>query len=304
LQSRDYTVADFWFKAKRDLGDIRKDVEFERFDLVNRTVSVIGGQFYDLFAPSYMTDAYLNNSTGGKYDAGTGGTYTSATHLIALNSPSEDLTNADLEKLVVFRIGTTNYVGKVLSVASTSSFVFDGDIYPSTDGTIVDDSLAICDTTPLNDTISLSALRIMKTSVVKISLSTTASATIRGVTQRELDTFLTGNRNANTIVWCLNGDNIDLRKGSGLASYGTLEIHYPRVPYLVGADTDNLDLPDGTAIELGIIYLRGLIQRRVGLPIENNLSLIQQLVENLYRSNGQVKSIESIKEISKALALS
>lgn len=301
MQSRDYNVALFWLRGKRDLGDVGGIPEWERFDLVNRSIAAIAGQFYDLMSINYMTDAVINYSTGGKYDAGTGGTYTVATKTVTLNSPSEDLTNADVEKLVVFRIGTVNYVGKILSVSSVNSFVFDGDVFPT--GTdIVDNSLSICDTTVQNDTVSLSSLRIMKTGQnIKIELSTTATATIKAVSQRQLDTFNTGGVNSKTIVWCISGDNLNFKKGTGLDSYGTMTIHYPRVPYLVAADTDMIDLPDGAAMEIAIIYLRGLIQRRLGLPQDNNVELMQMFISNLYRTFGAEVSAEVVT--SKVLAL-
>ena len=300
MLSRDYNSALFWFRAKRDLGDINAP-EWEKFDLINRAISAITGQFYDLMSISYMTDAVINYSTGGKYDAGTNGTYTVLTKTVTLNSPSENLTNADVEKLVVFRIGTVNYVGKVLSVTTTSSFVFDGDIFP-TGTAIVNNSLSICDTTVQNDTVSLSALRIMRTgSNIKIELSTTATATIKPVSQRQLDTFDTGGANNKTIVWCISGDNLNFKKGADLVSYGTMTIHYPRVPYLVAADTDMIDLPDGTAMEIALIYLRSLIQRRFGLPQDNNEALMQTLINNLYRTFGAEVDAEVVK--SKTLAL-
>jgi hypothetical protein len=300
--SRDYTAVALWREAVRDLSDVVDVPHWEKYNLINRAVQTIAGQFYDLMAESYMTDTAINYATGGKYDAGTSGTYTSATHLITLNSPSASITSADIEKLVVFRISTTIYVGKVLSIVSTSSFVFDGDLFPSADGTIVNGSLSICSTTVLNDTVSLSSLRIKRTGQnIRIDLASTATNTVKAATQRDLDTFRTGGSNAKTIVWCLSGDNINLKKGDGLSSYGTMTIHYPRVPYQVTADTDYIDLPDGTPIEIAIIYLRGLIRRRLSMPVEDNTAIIQRLISNLYQTFGQEVAVEEVKD--KAMAL-
>ena len=301
MLSRDFNAAQLWFNAKRDLGNIVVP-DWERFDLINRSISTVVGQFYDLLSQSYLTDAVINYSTGGKYDAGTGGTYIAATQVVTLNNPSSNLTNTDLEKLVVFRIGTTNYLGKVLSVLSTSTFKFDGDILPSVDGTIVDNSLSILDTTIQNDIISLSSLRIMRAGEnIRIGLVSTATRTVKFMSQEELDTFTTDGRNSKTIGWSFFGDVINTKKGDVLASYGTITIHYPRVPYLVSDDLDQIDLPDGTAIEIATIHLRDLIRKRIELPPENNEALKQKLVGNLYQTFGQEASAEIIKE--KALAL-
>jgi hypothetical protein len=301
MLSRDFTAGSLWREAVRDLSDVTDVPHWEKYNLINRTVQTISGQFYDLMAESYMTDAVINYATGGKYDAGTNGAYTSATHLITLNSPSASLTSADIEKLVVFRIGTTIYVGKVLSVPSTSTFVFDGDLFPSTDGTLVNNSLSICSTVVLNDTASLSGLRMARTGQnIRIDLASTATNTVKPVTQRDLDTFRTGGSNSKTIVWCLNGDSINLKKGDGLSSYGTMTIHYPRVPYQVTADGDYIDLPDGTSMEIAIIYLRSLIQHRLGVS-EDNSAIIQRLISNLYQTFNQEVTTEEVKE--KAIAL-
>ena len=299
--SRDFTVADIWREAVRDLNAVNT-LAFEKYNLLNRAVQIISGQFYDLLAQSYMTDATINYVTGGKYDAGTGGTYTAATHLVTLNSPSASLTSADIEKLVTFRISTTIYVGKVLSVPSTSTFVFDGDLFPTTSGTIVDNSLSICSTTVLNATISLSSLRIARAGQnIRIDLASSVTNTVKAVSQVDLDTFRTGGSNAKTIVWCLSGDNISLKKGDSLSSYGTMTIHYPRNPYIVAADTDYIDLPDGASMEIAIIYLRGLIRRRLDMPVEDNAAMIQRLIANLYQTFGQEVTFEEVKD--KAMAL-
>jgi hypothetical protein len=301
MLSRNYTAATIWREAVRDLSDVTDVPHWEKYNLINRAIQIISGQFYDLMAESYMTDTAINYATGGKYDAGTSGTYTAATHLVTLNSPSASLTSADIEKLVVFRISTTIYVGKVLSVASTSTFVFDGDLFPATDGTIVNGSLSICSTVVLNDTVSLSGINIMRTGQnIRLDLASTTTNTVKAVSQRDLDTFRTGGSNSKTIVWCLSGDSINLKKGDGLTSYGTMTLHYPRVPYSVSADTDYIDLPDGAATEIAIIYLRSLIQHRLGVS-EDNTAIIQRLISNLYQTFGQEVTTEEVKD--KAIAL-
>jgi hypothetical protein len=56
-------------------------------------------------------------------------------------------------------------------------------------------------------------------------------------------------------------------------------------------------------MEIAMIYLRGLLQRRLNLPRDNNEALIQQLISNVHQSVGDSISIESLKEKTKVLAL-
>jgi hypothetical protein len=300
-QSRDYTLKTFYREAAQDLQGAGKIPRHIQKDLVNRAVATIAERFYDLWSNDYMTDAIINYETGGIYDDGAS-TYTSTGHLVTLTTPSTNLANSDVEKLVVFRIGTTIYSGKVLSVSTTKIFVFDGDIFPSTDGNIATGSLAICASTVQNNVISLSSIRIMRNAKTKIELSTNATgATIRAGSQRQVDTFDTGGRNAKTVIWCLSGDNINFAVGTGLTNAGTITIHYPRVPYLVSAATDKIDIPDGIGIELAILYLRGLIQLRLGQTPENSEVLIQRYSGDVYKSMGREIPMEA--DTSKPQAL-
>ena len=300
--SCDWTLIKLYREAAQDIKGAMSIPSYIWKDLVNRAIQTIAGQFYDLMAQSYMTDVVVNDATGSRYDAGTGGTYTASTRLVTLNSPSTNLSSGDIGKFVVFRIATSIYFGKVFSVPSTSTFVFEGDLYPLSNGAIVNNTLAIISTGVLNDTISLSSLRIMRTGQnITLDIASTATATIKTVSQRELDTFRTGGQNAKTIVWSLSGDNINLKKGDDLTSYGGLLIRYPRIPYRSILDNDGIDLPDGSAIEIAIIYLRGLIQRRLGNAPDNNEALMQQHIDSLYKTFGQQASTAVVKE--KAIAL-
>jgi hypothetical protein len=296
-QSKDVTASNIWHDAVRDLGTIGDVSRYDRFDLINRAVKTVSGQFYDLMSQSYMTDAVISASTSSVYDTGSTGTYIAATHTLALQTPSANITTADIGKLVVFRIGSTVYTGTVLSIISTSSFTINSDSYPAGNGT-----LAMVTILGTSNTISLANLRIMRTGAnIRLELTTTSTATVRVVSQRDYDTFSTTGGNIKTIVWCFSGDTIKLKKGDGLSSYGTITLHYPRVPDLVTSDASGIDLPDGAAIEIAIIYLRGLIQRRLNFPIENNEATIQQLVANMYQTFGQEVSAEVVKD--KVLAL-
>jgi hypothetical protein len=302
--SRDYTAATMWREAVRDLNATGV-LSFEKYNLVNRTIQTVAGQFYDLMSNSYMTEATATIAGTAKYETVTGGTYTSATRTVTMNNPSAALSSADIEKVVMFRIDSNIYLGTIESVTSSSAFVFKIHVpysgaYPAADSTT--DEILICGTTLSGSTVSLSSLRIMRTGQqIKLEVATTATATIKAGTMREVDTFVGSGRNSKTIVWALKGDSIDFAIGDDLTNAGTLTIRYPRVPVQVEADSDKVDLPDGTAIEIAIIYLRSLLQRRLKLPPEDNEGELRRLINDLYKTFGAEASTEIVTE--KILAL-
>jgi hypothetical protein len=300
--SRDYTAIDLWREAIRDMGDAANVLQFEKFDLVNRAVKTIAGQFYDLMANAYMTEAYATLYGASKYaDGHGGGTYTAATRTVSINNPSADLADTDTEDVVMIRIGADIFLGTIESVTNIATFVFKSQLYPSADGTV--DEVLICGTTLSAGVVPLAGLRIMRTGEnIRIELkSSIDGADLKFATTREVDTFRGSGVNANTIIWALTGDSIVYDIGDSLTTAGTLTIRYPRVPELVVADATAIDLPDGTAIEIAILYLRGLIQRRLERPVENNESKIQTLIANLYQTFGREAGEEILKE--KVLAL-
>ena len=278
--SRDSTAITLWREATRDLGDVSGISQFEKYALVNRAVKTISGQFYDLMAISYMTSAYATLVGTAKYETVAAGTYVAATRILTMDTPSTSLdASEDIEKVVMFRIGTAVYLGWIESVVSTNAFVFKSTNYPATNGTPAE--VMICGTTLSSSVISLAGLRIMRSGAnIRIELeSSVDGANIKFASTREVATFRNTGINANTIIWALTGDSIVFALGASLAT----------------------DLPDGTPIEISIIYLKGIMQQRMGMPKENNEARIEKLVGDMYRTFGQEASAEVIKE--KVIAL-
>ena len=296
--SRDTTAGSLWREAVRDLN-ATEILAFEKYKLINRAVSTVAGQFYDLMSSLYMQEVPLMG-LGGLYDSGMGGTYTVATKTLVLNSPSSPLLPMHVGKWVAFRIGTNVYAGTITSVISTSSFTIVGTSLPTSDGTLAE-CIVLGSTISLSK-VSLAGLRIMMSGEqIKIEIvSTQSGTTVKPATMGELDTFIPTGRNIKTILWSISGDSISFVYGDGITS-GSLILRYPSVPSLVALDTDGIDLPDGTAMEIATIYLRGLIQRRLNLPAENNEAMIQRLVQSLFGTFNNEASEEVVKE--KALAL-
>ena len=297
--SRNMTAIGLWQQAKRDIIDTSGLLHNERFDLVNRAVQTVAGQFYDLMSNFYMTEVVVTGS-GGAYETGSTGTYTVATQTLALQTPSRNIVTTDIGKIVAFRIGTSTYLAFIQSIVSTSSFTVIGVGLPAANGTLA--SVTIVGNTFTSNTISLSGLKIMMTGQqIKLELySTTSGVTIKTGTTRAIDTFITSGANKNTIVWGISGDSVRFAYGDSV-TVGSLLLRYPRVPNTVSADGDYIDLPDGVATELAIIYLRGLMQQRLGGQKENNEQEIQLLEKKMKDTFGDEAVAEVVKD--KILAL-
>jgi hypothetical protein len=303
--SRDVTAALAWQQAKRDLGDIdvNRIPEWERFDLMNRAIQTVAGQFYDLIAPSYMTSAIIVGNSGGVYDESGAATYVSTTQTITLSSGSRSVLSSDIGKMILMRSGTSLYVLTVKTVTSVSTFTVDGSPLPT--GNLTLNTVYIVGKVAGSNTISLTGLRIMRAGQnIKLELYSTATSNIEAVTQKEIDTFQVGGSNSKKLVWAFTGDAINFSYGNALASEGTLTLRYPKLPdwLAIGQDTTNIDLPDGITIEIMITYLRGLIQLRLFGKKENNENQMTNLIQRMYETFGREVTLQVVKDKAKALA--
>jgi hypothetical protein len=297
--SRDTTAIELWQQAKRDLGDVEGLLHAERYDLINRAVQTISGWVYDLSSNLYMTEVVIVSS-GGAYETGSTGTYVVATQTLTLQTPSRSIISTDIGKIVTFRIGTTTYAGIIDTIVSTSAFTVIGVGLPSANGTLAE--VIIVGNTITSNKISLTGLRMMMAGQqIKLELlSSTSGVTVKAGSMRDVDTFRTTSANKNTILWAVNGDYIQFAVGDSVTQ-GTLTLRYPKMADLVDADSDGIDLPDGVAIEMAILYLKGLMQQRIGGQKENNESKLQQMKENMVKTFLGEVDAEIVKE--KVMAL-
>ncbi len=297
--SRDMTVDTLWREAVRDLSDVTDVPHWEKYNLVNRAIKTVAGQFYDLMSNLYMTESTIAE-TSGAYETGDEGTYTTSTKTLTFETPSRSIISTDIGKTVTFVIGTSTYSAIIATIVSTSSFTVTGIGLPSEDGTLV--SATIVGSSPTSDKISLSSLRIMMTGQqIKFQLkSSTSGVTIKPATMSEIDNFRTTGVNRKTIVWAINGDYLEIAYGADV-TLGTLTFRYPKVPDLVTSSATGIDLPDGAAIEITILYLKGLIQQRLTGRKDNNDVRMSELINNLYSTFGQEVNAEVNKE--KVIAL-
>ena len=145
--------------------------------------------------------------------------------------------------------------------------------------------------------IDISALRIMRSGQqMRMTLFSSVTKDVTVKQPEEVDSFIASAlQNSTKIVWTLVGDKIKLAKGAGLASYG-LTIRYPRVPTLVTADTDLIDLPDGPAPAMLVALVREEVASRINFQVPDTLNKIETAIRDLYNSFGVAISNEMIKE--------
>jgi len=297
--SRDWTVSRFLDHALIEFGgalDKNNAAYIQRHEIVNQAQSTVANMFYDLMSNSYLTEITILPDTTGRYSASGTGTYVSATKTLTFVNMNTDFGSGGVGKELTFRVGALVYSAQVTSFVSIDAVTIDGHNLPASNVTV--DYVLLASTPPTGNVVSLVGLRLMRTAVSKMILESTVTENVVAVSEDELRNWqTTGPRNLNTIVWALVGDQLNLRKGTSLTTYGTFTLYYPRVPINVILDADHLDIPDGAPVELALIKAQSMIARRSpGVTMPDKSGEVGQLVQQLYRSAGREISLELLKD--------
>lgn len=305
MLSRKYTAQMFFAEVVRDIPDqeaLAGLLDFEKYNLINRSVDLIAGLFYSLMSNAYMTPVTILPDTLGRYSASGTGSWTAATRTLTFATMNTSFGSGDVGKVCVFRVGSLVYIAQVESFVSATVITLSaGNNIPTADQTV--DYVMLVSTTPTGNIISIADLPIMRLgSPIKLELESTASVTADAVSVSELRTFnSTAPKNVNRIVWAYSGEEILLAKGSSLTTYGTFTMRYPRVPVNVSALTTKVDIPDGPALELAIVKCRMLLANRLAIQVPDATQTIMALVSALYASFGKEIQMEDMKEKVTAL---
>lgn len=301
--SQDTTALAFFNEAVRDLKLDPNTLYAERYALCNRAIKTIATLFADILSQSYMEEALLVSDTTGRYSTATG-TFTYATSLMTIVM-NTSFASSDVGKLVMFRVGSSVYIGYVTAYNSTTSVTVGGANLPTSDQTVA--YAMIVSSTPLGDLAPLVGIRMMRTGPqVKCVLESTSTTLVRNISVKEYRTWSsTSFQNRNMIVWAFAGEKLWLGKGSSVTSYGTLSFRYPRIPIVITSNTNKIDIPDGAATELALLKLKQLMAERLNIPIKQLIPAferqIQTYVAALYRKFGSELAMEVIKEKAQAL---
>lgn len=301
--SQDTTALAFFNAAVRDLKLDPNTLYPERYALVNRAIKTIATLFADILSQSYMEEALLVSDTTGRYSTATGTfTYTTLLLTITMNT---SFSSSDVGKLVMFRVGSSVYVGTVTAYVSTTSVTVGGANLPTSDQTV--DYAMIVSSTPVGDVAPLVGIRMMRTGPqVKCVLESTSTSRVKNISVEEYRTWSTTTfQNRSMVVWAFSGEKLWLSKGSDVSSYGTLVFRYPRIPIEVRNNTDKIDIADGAATELALLKLKQLMAERINIPIKQLIPAFEQQIQvyvvALYRTFGSEISLEISKEKVQAL---
>jgi hypothetical protein len=282
-----YTVDDFWREAVRDMGDIHNVLSFEKFNLVNRACQLTQGLMADVVAESYIRETTAVLSTTGKYYVSGASWDVDANRLTA--TMDTVWASTDVGNLVVFRDGTSVYIGTITAWVSTTVVTLTGDNLPSADIATLEDVL-MAGTTITNSQIDISSLRLLRYGTqLNLNLKSTITNQFETLPRSSFNAWSESKpQNRNTIAWTLVGTGLYLKRGSSLSSYGTITIEYPSLPTTVTTTTEYVDLLDGAMVQIGIATLRANIQRRMNIPItESDKNDVGKLITALYNSFNQ-----------------
>jgi hypothetical protein len=326
--SKIYTALKLWNEAAADIKFPDNDESYiQRFLLINRAVNVAMSKFFDLFSVYYMTTAAPSSgaSMSGiiqtRYNHGYGYAYNHVDNSFLVNSspnPFTAFTAVDVGKEIHFiDAGATPdrmYIGVIASIFAANIVYFDPTkgLLPSatinqplvtTYWAIHYDPYSVAEGS--SSAIDLTALTYQPYRAGmqgKMTLASSLTSTVRAVGHEEFRTWSpTAVQNKNTIVYTIEGDYINLKKGSNLSTYGSLSLKYPRLPIPVAADATYVDVPDGVAIDVALMVLKQILCSRLtaaGYPAPKYdfNAEIKALVEPLYATLGQEYEAEPDKD--------
>ena len=303
--SRKYNAQLYFANAVRDIPDddvMTRFQAFEKFTLINRSVDTVAGLFYSLMSNAYMTPVTILPDTLGRYSSSGTGTWVASTRTLTFVGMNTDFGSGDVGKICVFRVGSLTYIAQVETFVSIDVITLTaGNNIPTSNQTV--DYVILVSTPPTGNLVSIADLPIMRVGMpIKLELESTATDTVDPLSVAELRTWITtAPKNVNRVVWAYSGEELLLKKGSSLTTYGTFTLRYPRVPVSVASETAMIDLPDGPAIELGMIKLRMLIAARLRVQIPDQTNQIAGLIQSLYTMFGFEMKLEDQKEKISAL---
>lgn len=281
------TAGYFWREAARDLDVETPLFAFEKYNLMNRVQELTQGMFADIVAESYIRETTAVLSTTGKYYV-SGASWDADTNQLTATMDTV-WSSSNLGNLVIFRDGTSVYIGTITAWVSTTVVTLTGDNLPTADIATVS-YVMMAGTTISNSQIDISSLKLLRYGTqLNLNLKSTITNQFETLSRSSFNAWSsTVPQNRNKIAWTLVGTGLYLKRGSSLSSYGTMTLEYPSLPTAVTGDSDYIDLLDGMMVQIGIISLRSKIQRRLGKPTdETDRSEAKELINALYNSFNQ-----------------
>lgn len=193
--------------------------------------------------------------------------------------------------------------GHIASIgADLSSVVVEGGLLPTSDRAAF--HVTVIPTVSSFATLSIKHLRIMRAFTSRVTLeSTRLDRPCEAVSLEQLLAFKPDDIDSRRrIVYTFTADSLLARAGEAFPNIGIPTITFPRLPEDVEDGTDLIDLPDGAAIEIGLLKLKNLILPRLGLTKVDYSQQIALGIQGLAQSFGQSLSEEEVTQKAQALS--
>jgi hypothetical protein len=302
--SRDWTADKFFDAATQELTyDVNDPLFVQRYDLVNHAVEKVYEVLYPIIGNFFRKRIPYTVALPGRYlTVAGGGTFTAATKTITSANMNIVFNASDVERLCIFRYNATSYATYVDSFVSSTQITVRGNSLPSSDIAALD-AIEIPTTTPVDTSLMLAQLRIDRSGEqVKFSLESSVTDFVDSLSLEEYKTWRdTAVNNQKRIVYCLQGDELLVKSGSGLSTLGTLNLYYPSIPTRIVTGVDKVELPDGACMQVAIMALKMTIAKRQGKDFAVYRDEMSSWISLMYKAAGVAQQYEIIAERIKNL---
>lgn len=103
------------------------------------------------------------------------------------------------------------------------------------------------------------------------------------------------------LFYAYSNNQLFLEFGSGFETTGDVVLYYPRMPKRVTTDTTEVDLPDGTPMEVAIKKAKYICRERIGGEVRDGYTQMQNAVRQLYNSFNTEINKNRLDEETRAL---
>lgn len=304
--SRDWTAQKYFDAAYRRFGyDTNHVIYAQKWEIVNSSVEIADNILAPIIGNAKRTKVPYNIPLPTRYLLSGTGTYTAATAIVTATTLNIPFNANDVERPLIVRSGANGHWIVIDSYISGTQVVVRGNNLPTVDLTL--DAIEVPATTPLSTSIHLSNLRMQRTGEqTRLILESSATDFVTPKSLEEFKVWRSGGQNRNSVVYCLSGEEILVKGGDKLlttdgAVIGTFYLYFQRVPTRVVTGTDKIDLPDGTAIQVGISIEEMIIASRLNQDSARIAGEMKIWVDSLYGAAGKVAEAEVLVERVKAL---
>jgi hypothetical protein len=304
-RSNSYTAELFWNAATREIAEYSQNslLYNERFNLINSASEIAQSLVADVVSEAYMND-FLVGIPGTDKQLVSAGSYAVATRKITATMNVAFSTD-DVSATITFVDGATNYYGIVQSFVDANNVILRDGYGNLPVANIASLTNVLLQPTTLNySALGLTSFRMLRYgSQIKMQVMSTLASAVIPFSPESFERWVTtAPQNRNSIAWSFVGTTLYLKKGSSLASFGTVTLRFPTLPDLILSDSETVDLLDGGMVHSGIMILKNLIQKRLKVRPTLNVDELTQQVQSVYRSmGGEVKKEQISQKIESLL---